>query len=55
MKISVLLYPQQMQLQLEYAPQPPFECGRLELAGEALVTQVRGSLDRQVVALAAAS
>jgi cyclohexyl-isocyanide hydratase len=45
---------QQVQLQLEYAPQPPFDCGRPELAGEALVAQVRARLSRQVASIAAA-
>jgi cyclohexyl-isocyanide hydratase len=45
---------QQVQLQLEYAPQPPFDCGRPELAGEALVAQVRVRLSRQVASIAAA-
>lgn len=44
----------QVQLQLEYAPQPPFDCGRPELAGEALVAQVRARLGRQVASIAAA-
>lgn len=43
---------QQVQLQLEYAPQPPFNCGRPELAGEALVAQVRARLAKQVAAIA---
>lgn len=45
---------QQVQLQLEYAPEPPFRCGRPELAGEALVAQVRERLSRQVASIAAA-
>lgn len=46
---------QQVQLQLEYAPQPPFDCGRPELAGEALVAQARERLARQVATVAAAT
>ncbi len=46
---------QQVQLQLEYAPQPPFDCGRPELAGEALVAQARERLARHVAAVAAAA
>ena len=46
---------QQVQLQLEYAPQPPFDCGRPELAGEALVALAREQLARQVAAVAAAT
>lgn len=46
---------QQVQLQLEYAPEPPFDCGRPELAGEALVALARERLDRQVAAAAAAT
>ncbi|UTW06869.1 DJ-1/PfpI family protein [Pseudomonas benzenivorans] len=33
-----------IQLQLEYAPQPPFNCGRPELAGAALTAQARQRL-----------
>jgi cyclohexyl-isocyanide hydratase len=44
---------QQVQLQLEYAPQPPFHCGRPEWAGEALVALARKRLARQVAAAAA--
>lgn len=44
---------QQVQLQLEYAPQPPFNCGRPELAGEGLVAQARARLARQVAAIIA--
>jgi cyclohexyl-isocyanide hydratase len=44
---------QQVQLQLEYAPEPPFNCGRPELAGDALVAQVRARLAQQVAAVAA--
>lgn len=43
---------QQVQLQLEYAPQPPFDCGRPELASAALVAEVRERLARQVASLA---
>ena len=41
----------QVQLQLEYAPQPPFNCGRPEAASDALVAQVRARLARQVAAV----
>lgn len=43
----------QVQLQLEYAPQPPFDCGRPELAGEVLVAQVRARLALLVATAAA--
>jgi cyclohexyl-isocyanide hydratase len=45
---------QQVQLHLEYAPQPPFNCGRPELAGETLIAQVRERLARQGATIAAA-
>lgn len=35
------------QLVLEYAPQPPFDCGRPELAGDDLVRQARERLEGQ--------
>lgn len=44
---------QQIQLQLEYAPEPPFDCGRPETAGHALVAQVQARLARQVAATSA--
>lgn len=39
---------QQVQLHLEYAPQPPFNCGRPELVSEVLVAQVRARLEQQM-------
>ncbi|MFZ6657779.1 DJ-1/PfpI family protein [Undibacterium sp. TJN19] len=38
----------EIQLMLEYAPQPPFHCGRPELAGEALVARVKQKLANAV-------
>jgi cyclohexyl-isocyanide hydratase len=46
---------QQVQLQLEYAPQPPFNCGRPELVDEALIAQVRARLAKQVAAISASA
>lgn len=43
---------QQVQLLIEYAPQPPFSCGRPELAGDALVAQVRQRLVGQAAKFA---
>jgi cyclohexyl-isocyanide hydratase len=37
----------QIQLLLEYAPQPPFDCGRPELAGQELVRLARERLNEQ--------
>ncbi len=37
----------QVQLFLEYAPQPPFDCGRPELAGPDLTMRVRERLEAQ--------
>jgi len=37
---------QAVQLGLEYAPAPPFACGRLELADDAVVAAVRQRLER---------
>ncbi len=44
----------QIQLLIEYAPQPPFNCGRPELADEPLVNQVRQRLALAVEAIAEA-
>jgi cyclohexyl-isocyanide hydratase len=42
----------QVQLQIEYAPQLPFNCGRPELADEATIDQARASLASQIAAIA---
>jgi cyclohexyl-isocyanide hydratase len=40
-----------IQLQLEYAPQPPFNCGRPELAGAALTALARQRLAASIASL----
>jgi cyclohexyl-isocyanide hydratase len=45
------LLAQQVQLQLEYAPQPPFNCGRPELVDDTLVALARAQLAQQVAAV----
>src|SRR5580700_5862639 len=39
-------FAQQLQLAIEYAPDPPFTCGRPEQAPAAIVTQVRAGFER---------
>ena len=40
-----------IQLQLEYAPHPPFNCGRPELAGTALIAQAKQRLAASIASL----